>query len=209
MTAPHDEPTGASAGYARLAAALELGERSVGDLALRLGEADVVAAFVRGLVAAHGRSGVVTVRGDAAGSRDVHLEAPPGADAGTEWLTVMLLGPGDGEVAVRGHVIELGAGDLGPHQPLDEPTAAIEALVVAVVTGSVEWRSVVRRRDAGDPTTSPIREDIRFVLPQGSFEISTDFGIGGWGRKSRVAGRAAPYPRWGTADEPGPERPND
>lgn len=184
---------------ARVAAALELGERSVGDLAFRLGDADVVAAFVRGLVAAHGRCGAVTVRVGATGSREVHVEAPPGADAGTERLAVAVLGPGDGEVAVRGHVIELGAGDLGPHQPLAEATAAIEALVVAIVSGTVEWTSVIRRRDAGGPATCPIREEIRFVLPQGPFAISTDFGVGGWGPTKRVTGRAVPYPRRQTA----------
>lgn len=184
---------------ARMAAALELGETSIGDLSPRLGEAETVAAFVRGLVAASGRRAVVTVETDDNGGHSVLMSAPPGEDEGTEPLSIELLGPGDGEIRVRRALIELGAGDLGPHQPLREPVEAIERLVVAVAAGEVRWHEVVRRRD-----DVVVAEKVSVAMPGGPFEIETHLGNGGWGRTRRVYGDAAPYPRQGAlvvADE--------
>lgn len=184
---------------ARIAAALELGETSAGDLSTRLGEADVVAAYARALVAASGRRAVVTVETNDVGRSSVLIAAPPGEDEGTEPLSIGLLGPGDGEVRVRSALIELGAGDLGPHQPLREAVAAIEQLVVAVVAGDVHWYRVVRRRD-----DIVVSEKVSVVTADGPFEIETHLGNGGWGRTRRIYGNAAPYPRQGAlvvADE--------
>lgn len=178
---------------ARIATAIELGESSVGDLSSRLGESATVAAFVRAVIAARGRSAVVTVERDDTGRSQVRVTAPPGDDAGTEPLSIEPIGPGDGEISVRGHLIELGSGDLGPHQPVREPVSAIEGLVTALVDGSVGWASVHRRRD--DLDVEPLRESITFVLPRGPFEIETHFGRGDLGRTRTVGGSAAAYPR--------------
>lgn len=184
----------------RVATALELGETGVGALSSRLGEPPTVAAFVRALIAVQGRAAAVAVAEDDTGSRQVRVTAACGGDRGTEPLSIEVLGPGDGEIAVRGHLIELGAGDLGPHQSVRDPVTAIEELVTALVNGAVGWTSVHRRDDLDGE--SPLRESITFALPQGPFEIETHFGRGGFGRTRMVSGSAAPYPRSAAPEAP-------